>query len=163
MKIYPPSYPPRLFWVFGSLFVVIMAELCLVLAHLLVFPVLLENMFFPVIVVLAALIAWAPMWWAGMVRSAHRTIWEGLLFGVLISFLAYRILFLIVVISVLPSAIGKHFIDEMVFMALIMCTGILWTGWITLPLGGLAGILLTLLQKWLMREPIWQSRGKEKR
>lgn len=150
--------PPRVFWPLLGLGIVLASEAATVIV-LWMFQTtnsLIASINFYAI--LAALLAGLPTWWLFIVKPRHATIRRGILVGALGSIIAHPILWMFMLVDELR--LGSP--DNIFLVPLIILDGpilsLIAVGWITTPIGAIAGGLLIYLQRAMTH--YWQRRDR---
>jgi hypothetical protein len=148
------SVAPKGIWLLMSLGIVLAAEVAAALSLVfltIVLPlsysgnsplVLLGLIFFLVVVPFVGLLAGLPIWWRFVARPRHITRRRGVFLGMLGGIVAHPLMW----ICILPP-LGFDLLLVLPFSLL----SLIYVGWITAAVGGIAGGLLLHLQGVLMR------------
>lgn len=150
--------PPFIFWPLMVLVIILAADVATVLIlHLF-------SMSFSEICYLAApaaaLIVGVPAWVRFVVIANRVTIRRGVAIGIVGSIIAHPIMWILVDIadrSMFPNTNDL----SMSYLPLFIIYGLIYAGWITTPIGALAGMLLIYLQRFLTRSQRYTRRAGE--
>jgi hypothetical protein len=152
------SVAPKAIWLWMSLGIVLAAEIAAALS--LVFltnvvplsyngngngnpPLLFFGViFFVVVVPFVGLLVGLPTWWRFVARPRRLTLWRGIVLGMLSGIVAHPLVW----IGLLP-ALGFG----LLLVLPVSVLSLIYVGWITAAVGGIAGGLLVHLQGVLMR------------
>jgi hypothetical protein len=113
---------------------------------------------------LAALLVGLPAWWLYVIQAENITIKRGIIVGCLSSIAAHPVMWTIVSVSDFLWHTFTHQLNPGLFsnMGILLPTiliSLLYTGWITTIVGGIAGALLICLQRALTQEIEPQNEG----
>lgn len=99
---------------------------------------------------IAALLVGLPAWFHCVVVPNCTTIRRGVLVGVISSLIAHPVMWLLLslIASFVPQPAGSFFSFSM--FPFVSVYSLIYGGWVTTPIGALAGMLLIILQRALM-------------
>jgi hypothetical protein len=135
--------PPRLFWPLLALGMIIAAEIPTLFVLIIMGSTLSGSAFFYVAAPLATLLVGLPAWYRWIVVREHATIKRGLWVGAVSSLAAHPIMWTLFLFTYPWSQLGQS-LEAWPFIAFF---SLLFAGWITTPIGALAGVLLICLQR----------------
>ncbi len=139
--------PPRLFWPLLAVGIIIFAEIPTIFALMLMGSISGGYVFFYIAAPLAALLVGLPAWYRWIVMAQRATIKRGLLIGVVCSICAHPVMWVPVLFAQPWSQTGQSPVLLIVEAPFMACFSLILVGWITIPFGALAGVLLICLQR----------------
>lgn len=140
-----PSGPPsRIFWPLMALVIVLAADLAAFFICRLLQAAMFEWNPFYIAAPAAALLVGIPAWHRFVIVPGRATIGRGIAIGAFGSIIAHPVMWMLLQ-SFAPPMAG--FSQDWTLVVVYILSGLLVGGWITTPLGILAGMLLIRLQR----------------
>jgi hypothetical protein len=145
--------PPRIFWpLMGMGIVLSVCGLVAFVFHSQHIDTGVELFYFAA--PLAALLVGLPAWWHFVVKPRHATVPRGIVVGMLSSIAAHPVM-AIVCVSFAPTS--GTLSQWLLYVGLITLGSLIFAGWITIPLGGVMGLLLIYFQRALTHASLAQT------
>ena len=106
----------------------------------------------------AALLVGLPAWWLYVIQAENITIKRGIIVGCLSSIAAHPVMWMLVSVSD-SLKLNPGLFSNVGMLLPIILVSLLYVGWITTIVGGIAGALLIYLQRALTQEIEPQNEG----
>lgn len=144
---------PKIIWLFISIGIILAAEVIAILTLAFLSALFFSN-FYLVCAPLVSLLVGLPSWRLFVVVPKTVTIRRGIFVGALTGIIVHPVMWMFIFLLLLPTDLLRG-ITALLMLPLFSVVTLFCVGWITIPLGGVAGALLIYLQR-AVTQDLWR-------